>query len=57
MSPSTTAVLFNLTRFAWIVPFTIPPTVNSSRDNVAFYFGAFVYQNGQCSEFTLDLAK
>src|SRR5215467_14026660 len=30
ISPSTTAVLFSLTRLAWMVPLTCPPIVNSS---------------------------
>jgi hypothetical protein len=30
ISPSTTAVLFSLTRLAWMVPLTWPPIVNSS---------------------------
>ena len=50
-------MLFNFTRFAWMVPLTVPPIVNSSADDVAFHFCAFVYQNGQRPKLALDLAQ
>ena len=57
ISPSTTAVLFNFTRFAWMVPLDRSADCQLLADDVAFHFCAFVYQNGQRPKFALDLAQ
>ena len=57
MSPSTRAVLFSLTRVAWIAPLTCPPMVSSCATTSPFNAGALVDQNVQRPQLPLNLAE
>ena len=57
MSPSTRAVLFSLTRVAWIAPLTCPADGQFLRDHIALNVGALVDQNVQRPQLPLNLAE
>ena len=57
MSPSTTAVLFNLTRVAWIAPLTCPADGQFLRRPHRPQLGRLRYQNVQRPQLALNLAE